>query len=240
MSKASSLRISPAVREKVDKYTAKLYSEVQEFLSECVPEKIQYLSLVLTCDYFVVQDPRTLHAELNIPIPDPPSESEESKMETDKEEKKAPKCGFLKENENIRKIINIVIPEIRALREGCALLITWIHHAIPKIEDGNDFGVSIQEKVLERITAIKTKVETTLTNINKYYQERGDAVAKASKETHVMDYRSLVHDKDENAFVELRLALTEVRNFYIELFDIICKNFEKLTNPKGEEKSPMY
>ncbi|PIO13876.1 hypothetical protein AB205_0190520 [Aquarana catesbeiana] len=88
-------------------------------------------------------------------------------METDKEEKKAPKCGFLKENEKIHKILNTVLPEIRTLREGCALIITWIHHVIPKIEDGNDFGVSVQEKVLERVTAIKTKVETTQTNINK-------------------------------------------------------------------------
>lgn len=69
-------------------------------------------------------------------------------METDKEEKKgtlynmyptksnihvmlftglfvcflAPKCGFLKENENLQKILNIVLPEIRTLREGCALV----------------------------------------------------------------------------------------------------------------------
>ncbi|PIO16224.1 hypothetical protein AB205_0066820, partial [Aquarana catesbeiana] len=49
-----------------------------------------------------------------------------------------------------------------------------------------------------------------------YFTERGDAVAKASKETHVMDYRALVHDKDEGAFVELRLALIEVRNIYID------------------------
>ncbi|CAI9608177.1 unnamed protein product [Staurois parvus] len=139
-----------------------------------------------------------------------------------------------------KKILNVVLPEIRTLREGCALIITWIHHVIPKIEDGNDFGVSVQEKVLERVTAIKTKVETSQTNINKYFTERGDAVAKASKETHVMDYRALVHDKDEGAFVELRLALIDVRNIYVEIFDIIYKNFEKVTNPKGEEKSPMY
>ncbi|XP_077325662.1 proteasome activator complex subunit 2 [Lithobates pipiens] len=241
MSKACTLKISPANKEKVDGFCTNLYKQVQKFLSDFVPEKIHYLDSLLKSDLFNVKDLTSLHAELNIPIPDPPSqESEDSKMETDKEEKKAPKCGFLKENEKIHKILNTVLPEIRTLREGCALIITWIHHVIPKIEDGNDFGVSVQEKVLERVTAIKTKVETTQTNINKYFTERGDAVAKASKETHVMDYRALVHDKDEGAFVELRLALIEVRNIYVEIFDIIYKNFEKISNPKGEEKSPMY
>ncbi|XP_075067267.1 proteasome activator complex subunit 2 [Mixophyes fleayi] len=241
MAKACTLKISPANKEKVDGFSANLYNQVQSFLSEFVPEKIQSLDNLLKSDLFTVKDLTALHSELNIPIPDPPTpESEDSKMETDKEEKKVPKCGFLKENEKLQKIQNIVQPEIRTLREGLALIITWVHHLIPRIEDGNDFGVSVQEKVLERVTALKTKVETSQTSMFKYFTERGDAVAKASKETHVMDYRALVHDKDEGAFVDLRLALIDVRNIYVEIFDIILKNFEKITNPKGEEKSPMY
>ncbi|XP_040272850.1 proteasome activator complex subunit 2 isoform X1 [Bufo bufo] len=241
MSKACTLKISLANKEKVDEFCTNLNNQAQSFLSEFIPEKIHYLDNLLKSDVFNINDLTSLHSELNIPIPDPPNpEAEETKMETDKEEKKAPKCGFLKENEKLQKILNIVLPEIRTLRERCALIITWINHLIPTIEDGNDFGVSVQEKVLERVTALKTKVETLQTSISKYLTERGDAVAKASKETHVMDYRALVHDKDEGAFVDLKLALIDVRNIYIEIFDIILKNFEKITNPKGEDTNTMY
>ncbi|XP_053558333.1 proteasome activator complex subunit 2 [Bombina bombina] len=242
MSKVTTLKITRDNKEKVNGFRDALFNQAQRFLNECLPNKIKYLDSILKGELFNVQDLTTLHAELNIPIPEAPTpdSGDSSPMEMDKEEKKAPRCGFLKENEKLHKIFGIVQPEIRSLREGCALIIAWLHYLIPKIEDGNDFGVSVQEKVLERVNAIKTKVETSQTNIIKYFTERGDAVAKASKETHVMDYRALVHEKDEAAFVELRLILLEVRGFYVELFDIILKNFEKIVNPKGEEKNPMY
>ncbi|KAK6299802.1 hypothetical protein J4Q44_G00298350 [Coregonus suidteri] len=152
----------------------------------------------------------------------------------------APKCGFIKGNEKIVKLLDTVKPEILALRETIITVSCWIQHLIPKIEDGNDFGVAIQEKILERIAAVKTKVDGFHTNINKYFSERGDAVAKASKLTHVMDYRSLVHEKDEAVYSDIRVILLDIRGFYAELYDIISKNLEKVTNPKGEEKPSMY
>ncbi|KAK2859823.1 hypothetical protein Q5P01_004443 [Channa striata] len=126
----------------------------------------------------------------------------------------APKCGFIKGNEKIVQLLDRVKPEIVALRETIITVSSWIQHLIPKIEDGNDFGVAIQEKILERIAAVKTKVDGFQTNINKYFSERGDAVAKASKETHVMDYRSLVHEKDQAIYAEIRVIVLDIRGFY--------------------------
>ncbi|KPP58381.1 hypothetical protein Z043_123799 [Scleropages formosus] len=140
-------------------------------------------------------------------------------METDKNEedekkkKKAPKCGYIGGNEKMMKLLNRVKPEIRDLKETCILVsflalhpicplpcvACWIQHLIPKIEDGNDFGVAIQ-----------------------------------------MDYRSLVHEKDEAAYSEIRVVVLDIRGFYAELYDIISKNQDKVTNPKGEEKPSMY
>ncbi|MED6238148.1 hypothetical protein ATANTOWER_010476 [Ataeniobius toweri] len=246
MSKAAALKISRENAVKVENFRQSLYHEAENMFSSFIPLKIIQLDALLRDDALSITDMSSLHAPLDIPIPDPPA-PEDEEMETDKNEeeekkkkKKAPKCGFLKGNEKIILLLERVKPEIVGLRETILVVSCWIQHLIPKIEDGNDFGVAIQEKILERIAAVKTKVDAFQTNINKYFSERGDAVAKASKDTHVMDYRSLVHEKDEAIFSEIRVIVLDIRGFYAELYDIITKNLEKVTNPKGEEKPSMY
>ncbi|XP_037690557.1 proteasome activator complex subunit 2 isoform X2 [Choloepus didactylus] len=210
MAKPCGVRLSGEARKQVDVFRQNLFQEAEEFLCRFLPQKVIYLNQLL-------------------------------QMETDKQEKKeVPKCGFLPGNENVLALLALVKPEVWTLKEKCILVITWIQHLIPKIEDGNDFGVAIQEKVLERVNAVKTKVEAFQTAISKYFSERGDAVAKASKETHVMDYRALVHERDEAAYGELRAMVLYLRSFYAELYHIISSNLEKIVNPKGEEKASMY
>ncbi|XP_043835969.1 proteasome activator complex subunit 2 isoform X2 [Dromiciops gliroides] len=239
MAKACGVRLSGEARRQVDVFRQNLFQEAEEFLSVFLPQKIIQLNQLLKEDSFNVVDLTSLRAPLDIPIPDPPPKDDE--METDKQEKKeVPKCGFLPGNEKVLALLDQVKPEVRTLKEKCILVITWIQHLIPKIEDGNDFGVAIQEKVLERVAAVKTKVESFQTTIAKYFSERGDAVAKASKETHVMDYRALVHERDEAVYGELRAIVMDLRSFYAELYHIINSNLEKITNPKGEEKPSMY
>ncbi|KAM9337440.1 proteasome activator complex subunit 2 [Symphorus nematophorus] len=245
MSKTVALKLSRENAGKVDSFRKSLFNEAENLFSSYIPLKIVQLDALLRDEALSITDVTSLHAPLDIPIPDPPS-PEEEEMETDKNEddekkkKKAPKCGYIKGNEKIMMLLDRVKPEIVALREAIIVATCWIQHLIPKIEDGNDFGVAIQEKILERIGAVKTKVDGFQTNINKYFSERGDAVAKASKETHVMDYRSLVHEKDEAIYSEIRVIVLDIRGFYAEFYDIINKNLEKVTNPKGEEKPSMY
>uniref|UniRef100_A0A2K5EVK9 Proteasome activator complex subunit 2 n=1 Tax=Aotus nancymaae TaxID=37293 RepID=A0A2K5EVK9_AOTNA len=213
--------LSREARKQVEVCRQNLFQEAEEFLYRFLPQKITHLNHVA--------DLTSLQAPLDIPAPDLPPKNEET--ETDKQEKReVPTCGFLPRNE---KVLSLVKPDVWTLKEKCILV--WIQHLIPKIEDGNDFGVAIQEKVLER-----TKVEAFQTTISKYFSECGDAVAKASKETHVMDYRALVHECDEAAYGELRAVVLDLRAFSVELYHIIISNLEEIVSPKGEEKPSMY
>ncbi|XP_061820909.1 proteasome activator complex subunit 2 [Nerophis lumbriciformis] len=242
MPQASALKISRESAAQVEKYRQALYNEAHNLFSSHIPSKILQLDALLGDKALSVTDMSALKAPLDIPIPDPPTPEDED-MDTDQAEekkKKKPKCGFIKTNEKIVALVERLKPEIVSLRETIIAVTCWIQHLIPQIEDGNDFGVAIQEKILERIAAVKTKVDTFQTNINKYFSERGDAVAKASKDTHVMDYRSLVHEKDVAVYSDIRVMVLDLRGFYVELYDMVSKNVEKVTNPKGGEKPPMY
>ncbi|KAK1885135.1 Proteasome activator complex subunit 2 [Dissostichus eleginoides] len=215
------VKISRANAEKVENFRQSLYQEAELLFSNYIPVKIAQLDALQRDDALSITDMSSLKAPLDIPIPDPPSPEEEG-------------------NEKIMMLLERVKPEIFALRETILTVNCWIQHLIPQIEDGNDFGVAVQEKILERIAVVKTKVDGFQTNINKYFSERGDAVGKASKETHVMDYRRLVSEKDEDMYSEIKVIVLDIRGFYAELYDIINKNLEKVTNPKGEEKPSMY
>uniref|UniRef100_A0A8C1X608 Proteasome activator subunit 1 n=1 Tax=Cyprinus carpio TaxID=7962 RepID=A0A8C1X608_CYPCA len=94
-----------------------------------------------------------------------------------------------------------------------------------------------QEKVFELFTNTRTKIEGFQTQISKYYSERGDAVAKASKQPHVGDFRQLVHELDQHQYSELRIIVLEIRNTYAVLYDVITKNFDKIKKPRGDLSS---
>ncbi|XP_057680166.1 proteasome activator complex subunit 2 [Corythoichthys intestinalis] len=237
MPKNSELKISVENAAKVESFNQALLFETNNLFSVSIPAKILKLNALLQEVNGI--DMSALKAPLDIPIPDPPNPDEEE-METNEEKKKKPKCGFIKSNETILELVGKLKPEIANQRETFITVACWIQHFIPKIEDGNDFGVAIQEKILERIAAVRTKVDGFQPNINKYFLERGDAVAKASKDTHVMDYRSLVNEKDVAVYSDIRTIILDLRSFYVELYDMISKNMEKVTNPKGEEKPSMY
>uniref|UniRef100_A0A8D2DUV0 Proteasome activator complex subunit 2 n=1 Tax=Sciurus vulgaris TaxID=55149 RepID=A0A8D2DUV0_SCIVU len=149
----------------------KIFQRAEEFLYGVLPQKIVDLSQLVHEDSLCVAELTSLQAPLHIPIPDPPPMDNE--METDKQKKDIPKCGFLPGNEKVQALLALVKPEVWTLKEKCSLVIAWIQHLILKIEDGNDLGEAILEKVLERVNAVKTKAEAFQTSLSKTSQNVG-------------------------------------------------------------------
>jgi proteasome activator subunit 2 (PA28 beta) len=164
MAKSCGVHLGGEASKQVDVFRQNISQEADDFLCTFLSWKIISLSQLLQ-DSLNVADLSSLRAPLDIPIPDPPPEDDE--METDKQEKReVPKCGFLPGNEKLLALLALVKPEVWTLKEKCILVVTWIQHLIPKVEGGNDFGVAVQEKVLERVNVVKTKVEAFQTTIS--------------------------------------------------------------------------
>uniref|UniRef100_A0A8C6X858 Proteasome activator subunit 1 n=1 Tax=Naja naja TaxID=35670 RepID=A0A8C6X858_NAJNA len=180
------------------------------------------------------------------PMPDPKKDEERRKQrEVSKNTQlhgrpRTPPCGPVCHNEKITALLNRVKPEIQGAKEKLNVICLWLQLLVPRIEDGNNFGVAVQEKVYELLTAARTKLEGFQTHISKYYSERGDAVSKAAKSPHVGDYRQLVHEIDEAEYAEIRFMINELRNIYAVIYDSVLKNFDKIKKPRDENKGMIY
>lgn len=111
---------------------------------------------------------------------------------------------------------------------------------IPKIEDGNNFGVSIQEDTLAEIQSVETEAAAFFDQISRYFVSRAKVVSKVAKYPHIDDYRRAVQELDEKEFLSLWLVLSEVRNRYCSLHDIVIKNMEKLKKPRSSNAESLY
>jgi proteasome activator subunit 3 (PA28 gamma) len=149
-------------------------------------------------------------------------------------------AGSVKCNIPICDIIKLVKPIIRSLVEDSNLLKMWISYLIPKIEDGNNFGVSIQEDTLAEIQSVESEAAAFFDQISRYFISRAKVVSKVAKYPHIEDYRRAVQELDEKEFLSLWLVLSEVRNRYCSLHDIVIKNIEKLKKPRSSNVDSLY
>ncbi|XP_045168408.1 proteasome activator complex subunit 3-like isoform X5 [Mercenaria mercenaria] len=143
-------------------------------------------------------------------------------------------------NKKLCEISEQLKPYIRDLIDHSNTIKMWISFLIPKIEDGNNFGVSIQEETLGEARQVESEAATYLDQISRYFISRGKLVSKVAKYPHLDDYRQSVRELDEKEYFSLRLTSAELRNHYASLHDLIMKNFEKILKPRNANAEALY
>ena len=61
-----------------------------------------------------------------------------------------------------------------------------ITYMVPKIEDGNNFGVSIQEDALAETRQVESDAATYLDQMSRYYSTRAKICSKVAKYPHLV------------------------------------------------------
>lgn len=195
------------------------------------PQKIVKLNELLETErFFKEKNLKEVYQDLNIPVPDPivlcdgtdgqsggPG-SKRARVEVDNvigTKVMALTSGIIKCNVYITDLIEIVKPIIRELVEDSNLLKMWISFLIPKIEDGNNFGVSIQEDTLAEIQSVESEAAAFFDQISRYFISRAKVVSKVAKYPHIADYRRAVQELDEKEFLSLWLVVSEVNFLFV-------------------------
>lgn len=136
-------------------------------------------------------------------------------------------------NSIIVEILPYLKKELLQLIEMINDVKIWIQLNIPRIEDGNNFGVSIQEETVNELTRAEENCFSIMENISKYFANRAKLISKLMKYPQIDDYRESIHELDQKEVVNFRLCFLDLRNQYASLHDMIIKNLEKLKSPRN-------
>uniref|UniRef100_A0AAZ3R3V8 Proteasome activator PA28 C-terminal domain-containing protein n=1 Tax=Oncorhynchus tshawytscha TaxID=74940 RepID=A0AAZ3R3V8_ONCTS len=126
------------------------------------------------------------------------------------------------------------------LKEPILNVKMWVQLLIPRIEDGNNFGVSIQEETVAELRTVEGEAASYLDQISRYYITRAKLVSKITKYPHVEDYQRTVTEIDEKEYISLKIIVSELRNQYVTLHDMILKNIEKIKRPRSSNNEALY
>jgi len=94
---------------------------------------------------------------------------------------------------------------------------------VPKIEDGNNFGVAVQEEVLAELGRCEDFTVQSVAVSTKYYMTRGKLVSKFLKYPGLKDFQECIHELDEKTYYEIVSILRDLRNNYAIVYDFVQK-----------------
>ncbi|TFK56562.1 proteasome activator pa28, REG alpha/beta subunit [Heliocybe sulcata] len=140
-------------------------------------------------------------------------------------------------NEHISKIHATLKKECEELAEQVDKVKLWINLNMP---NGDNFGVQIQEEVLQELHRSQQSAYNLRDNARRDYLERAKICSKLIKYPNVQDYALALKEHDDKQLYCARQDLLDLRNIYAVLTDIIHKNIAKLRSPKGNNSSGLY
>ncbi|ESN93698.1 hypothetical protein HELRODRAFT_186068 [Helobdella robusta] len=250
--------IQPVMSEaetQVEELKNKTKAKGEQLIKETIPKKILELNKLLESDIFSMSRYKSVIVKLNIPVPEVTSSP---RLAINCENAKKRKMDCLEDVENIgtkvysipggsvplntqlADLLDLIKPHAIEQVEIANQVKMWITFMVPKIEDGNNFGVSIQEDSITEARQVETEAAACLDQVSRYFLMRGKIVSKVAKYPHVDDYRRAVQELDEKEFISVKLALTEIRNNYASLHDLVSKNMDKIKKPRSANTDNMY
>jgi hypothetical protein len=83
-------------------------------------------------------------------------------------------------NEKVVKAVTTVLDAITSMTQDAQTLATFLHLHIPKMEDGNNFGVTVQLALLKELSDLQEAVTKGVDDLSGYHNARAEALGKLS------------------------------------------------------------
>jgi len=221
--------------QEVSDYTSSVIKSTEDLITNVLPDKIFFLKKLQEEDFKSGKEISKISSENALPSVDV-CNSVSKKLKTNDGVVASNNDNGLKAvpcNKRVLALIDVIKPEFKYAIETCEKLKMWISILIPKIEDGNNFGVSVQEEVLNEVHGVQSDSIKSLDTISRYFITRAKLVSKIVKYPFLDDYRRAVNEVDENQYLKLEYSLNKMKCDYLLILDIISKNYEKIKKPRS-------
>ncbi|RWR98693.1 proteasome activator complex subunit 3-like protein, partial [Dinothrombium tinctorium] len=180
-------------------YKDKILEEGEHLILEIFPEKVIKLNELINKYDLSLENHHRVDSDLNIPIPNVNENSYNYNVHNEKNDENSRILfpnGIVPCNIQIVEMFNIMKEKMFDFSNDLKNLRMWINLLIPKIEDGNNFGVSIQKKVLNEIREIDKYNSDAINHFGYYLEGRGRIIQNIAKFPQIEDYRKLIEDLD--------------------------------------------
>ena len=237
--------LSPEKKKAMEKLKEDVETRARHNVDIVLPQKlIQLDRLMLTHPLLQLKSPKEIVEE--VVLYDARDQNEENSENKDgaaaaptenlqtKEKEDPMLYKGVKQNSKLAELYVILKKEVREAVEITSSIKLWIQMLVPKMEDGNNFGVEVQDEVSGELDRVESESYMQMESCLNYLKLRAKYVEKVKKHPHIMDYRQAVIERDQQEYLRRKLALNELRSNYACLYDLITKNLDKVTKPKGE------
>ena len=117
----------------------------------------------------------------------------------------------LPSNTLITKCIEVLKRELIEMAEIVGTIKLWIQLNIPQIEDANNFGVGVQEDVVDELSRAEESAFSGLDVCSKYFLSRAEMIGLVKAYPFMNDYVSSLCEMDTKEYLSLRLSMTDMR-----------------------------
>ncbi|KAI0361005.1 proteasome activator pa28 REG alpha/beta subunit [Trametes cingulata] len=253
---SSKATVDKKLQKELDDFREKVRIDAERVIFETFPQKILDLQKLIdstsqpTSPFHLSHAPHSTDATV-YPPPSASTEPEAKKrkletggapngVSTSSDASHAKHPGKMLSNKHTIALHEHLKRECEELADLCDKVKLWINLSMPKIEDGDNFGVQIQEDVLSEIHRSQESAYNLRDAARQDYLTRAKICSKIMKYPYLDDYALALKEHDEKQLYIARQNLYDLRSIYAVITDMLHKNIEKIRSPKGNNASTMY
>mmetsp|Transcript_10528 Transcript_10528/g.20748 ORF Transcript_10528/g.20748 Transcript_10528/m.20748 type:complete len:242 (+) Transcript_10528:165-890(+) len=168
-------------------------------------------------------------------LPKVPTIEELAASKVSEEDPKKVEPEMVEEDATFNRFLQKAVGMVRQGTELIGLIKTWIQLNIPRIEDGNNFGVAVQEECASELSRLESVCFAIIETSSEQLGQRAKLAHKMTKHNLIHDYHESVMQNDTFQRASVRMTLLRMRNGFMMVHDLLTKNQDRILKPRQSD-----